>query len=102
MLDYMLNMLSNIISRSIVTVGVFAMAVICFCTACSGGNYADVERAVRNHLEPYKELYALVLQTGKVTLPLGGKYPHVTHPLPGGTETPISNVWIVNLSLIHI
>lgn len=96
MLDYMLNMLSNIISRSIVTVGVFAMTVIYFCTACSGGNYADVERVVRNHLEPYKELYALVLQTGKVTLPLGGKYPHVTHPLPGGTETPISNVWIVN------
>ena len=92
----MLNMLSNIISRSIVTVGVFAMTVIYFCTACSGGNYADVERVVRNHLEPYKELYALVLQTGKVTLPLGGKYPHVTHPLPGGTETPISNVWIVN------
>ncbi|WOG12636.1 hypothetical protein RJT08_05995 [Bacteroides caccae] len=55
-----------------------------------------MERIIRNHLEPTKELYALALQTGEVTLPLGGKYPHVTYPAPGGTETPISNVWIVN------
>ena len=88
-------MLSNIISRSIVAVGMFVIAMICFCTACST-NCTDVERVVRNHLEPYRESYALALQTGKVNLPLGGKYPHVTHPLPGGMETPISNVWIVN------
>lgn len=39
-------------------------------------------------LSPYRR--------AEVTLPLGGKYPHVTYPAPGGTETPISNVWIVN------
>ena len=91
--NYMFNILSNITLRNITTAGV--AVVIYLCTSCRN-NHAEVERIIRNHLEPTKELYALALQTGEVTLPLGGKYPHVTYPAPGGTETPISNVWIVN------
>ena len=91
----MFNILSNITLRNITTAGVVLTVVIYLCTSCRN-NHAEVERIIRNHLEPTKELYALALQTGEVTLPLGGKYPHVTYPVPGGTETPISNVWIVN------
>lgn len=91
----MFNILSNITLRNITTAGVVLTVVIYLCTSCRN-NHAEVERIIRNHLEPTKELYALALQTGEVTLPLGGKYPHVTYPAPGGTETPISNVWIVN------
>ena len=91
----MFNILSNITLRNITTAGVVLTVVIYLCTSCRN-NHAEVERIIRNHLEPTKELYALALQTGEVTLPLGGKYPHVTYPAPGGTETTISNVWIVN------
>ena len=76
--NYMFNILSNITLRNITTAGVVLTVVIYLCTSCRN-NHAEVERIIRNHLEPTKELYALALQTGEVTLPLGGKYPHVTY-----------------------
>ena len=67
----MFNILSNITLRNITTAGVVLTVVIYLCTSCRN-NHAEVERIIRNHLEPTKELYALALQTGEVTLPLGG------------------------------
>ena len=66
----------------------------CF-AACSTRN-PEVEKAALAHLEQWKEHYVVALQTGKVRLPLGGRYPHVRQPGPGGLETPMYNVWIVN------
>ena len=65
----MFNILSNITLRNITTAGVVLTVVIYLCTSCRN-NHAEVERIIRNHLEPTKELYALALQTGEVTLPL--------------------------------
>ena len=66
----------------------------CF-AACSTHN-PEVEKAAQEHLEQWKEHYVVALQTGEVQLPLGGKYPHVRQPGPGGLETPMYNVWMVN------
>ena len=57
----MFNILSNITLRNITTAGVVLTVVIYLCTSCRN-NHAEVERIIRNHLEPTKELYALALQ----------------------------------------
>lgn len=74
-------------------IGIIYMAV-CF-VACST-HYAEVEKVAQDELEQLKEFYVVALQTGEVKLPLGNKYPHVTLLGPGGLETPMFNVWIVN------
>lgn len=74
------------------------IAVYMLLLSCLSGKaqQQEVEALVQQQLSLSAECYALVLQTGRVTLPLGGRYPHVLYPQRGGTETPIPNVWIVN------
>lgn len=66
------------------------------CFAACSTHHPEVEKAAQAHLEQWKEYYVVALQTGEVHLPLGGKYPHNRQPGPGGLETPMYNVWMVN------
>ena len=83
------------IDSKVIIVKLLTVCMSFICVACSV-KYAEVEKIAQKDLERYRELYVIALQTGKVTLPLGGKYPHVTYPNMGGLETPIDNVWLVN------
>ena len=70
--------------------------VLTHCFVACSTQHPEVEKAAQTHLEQWKEYYVVALQTGEVHLPLGGKYPHVRQPGPGGLETPMYNVWMVN------
>ena len=72
------------------------LIVFAGCFAACSTQHSEVEKAAQAHLEQWKEYYVVALQTGEVHLPLGGKYPHNRQPGPGGLETPMYNVWMVN------
>ncbi|WP_278717111.1 hypothetical protein [Bacteroides caecimuris] len=73
----------------------FSFGIIILFVACSV-DYGQVEKDVRKELDNYRERYVIAMYTGEVTLPSTNKYPHILHPAPGGMETGMNNVWLIN------